>query len=248
MNCKNCDAPLSDKFCANCGQKADIHRITFKHFLHEFFHAFTHTDKGILLLMKALITRPGHVAKEYLDGKRKKYFNPLSFLVILSSAYAYISYKSGYFEALTRTNQRQSRPTGIPFYRETMEVMVNNGKVVALFLMPVLMSLFSWMFFRKGRNNLAENLVLNSFMMGQIYIITIVIFIPWYVFFPEQLALNNMMFHPLMWIYMSVAYIQFFNGNKFLTTIKSLIIVFLFMIFFWLCIWGYVAVKHMILG
>src|SRR6187402_2064747 len=101
MNCKNCDSPLTSNFCANCGQKADVHRITFGHFLHEFFHAFTHTDKGILLLMKALIARPGKVAHEYLEGKRKKYFNPLSFLVILSSIYAYVSHKTGYFEALT---------------------------------------------------------------------------------------------------------------------------------------------------
>src|SRR5688572_10457773 len=112
MNCKNCDSPLDGNFCANCGQKSEIHRVTFKHFLHEFFHAFTHTDKGILLLMKELITRPGYVAQEYLDGKRKKYFNPLTFLIILSSLYVFFGQKSGYFGALSMSSGNPYRGPG----------------------------------------------------------------------------------------------------------------------------------------
>src|SRR5688500_16468941 len=122
MNCKNCDVLLEGNFCRQCGQKADTNRITFKHFLHEFFHAFTHSDKGILLLMKDLITRPGLVAREYLDGKRKKYFNPLSFLVIISSLYAYIGHVTGYLDALTGAN-RKGNTRGGEVWREVMEVI-----------------------------------------------------------------------------------------------------------------------------
>jgi hypothetical protein len=246
INCKNCNALLSGNFCSNCGQKTDTHRITFGHFLHEFFHAFTHTDKGILLLMKALVIRPGYVAKEYLDGKRKKYFNPLTFLVILSSAYAYVSYKTGYFEALTGFN----RPTsgGSEEFKETMQLMLENGKIINLFLMPVIISFLSWIFFRKQKSNLAENFVLNSFVLGQIYIIMIVIFIPGFLLFPETIRVNNNIFHGLMLAYMSLAYYQFFRNNIFVTVLKSILIIVLFVTLFWLSIWGYVAVKHLILG
>jgi hypothetical protein len=98
--CKNCGSTLTGKFCQNCGQKADIHRITFKHLLHEFFHALTHADKGFLFLVKEMTTRPGYVVQEYLDGKRKKYFNPLSFLVIAAAIWAILVLKSGYFESM----------------------------------------------------------------------------------------------------------------------------------------------------
>ena len=101
MVCKNCEASFEGKFCSNCSQTADIHRVTLKHFFHELFHAMTHTDKGILLLAKALLTRPGHVAREYLDGKRKKYFNPLSFLVITAAISAFAIYQTGYFKAMS---------------------------------------------------------------------------------------------------------------------------------------------------
>jgi hypothetical protein len=246
-NCKNCDAPLNGKFCSNCGQTVDIHRVTFGHFLHDFFHAFTHADKGILLLMKELIRKPGLVAKEYLEGKRKKYFNPLSFLVILSSIYAYASHTSGYFEALTHFEQQQIRPNRMPYYAESMEFMLNNGKFLALILMPLLMSFFSWLFFRKEKYNFAENLVLNAFVMGQIYIVMVVIFIPCFVLFPGfPVQLNNNIFHLLMIAYMIVAYQQFFGNKVIFTVLKSISITLLFMTFFWLSIWGYVVIKHVI--
>ncbi len=246
MNCKNCDTPLDGNFCTQCGQKADIHRITFKHFLHEFFHAFTHTDKGILLLMKELVARPGYVAREYLDGKRKKYFNPLSFLVIVSSLYAYISIKTGYYEALTKLSQPPSGRGGA-IYQETMNVMLNNGKFISLFLTPLLISFFSWLFFIRSKNNMTENLVLNSFLLGQIYIVMIVVFIPCYFLFPGiPVAVNNMVFHLLMLVYMTVAYRQFFRNNIFLCALKSILIIILFIIFYWLCIFGFVILKHVI--
>ena len=242
--CKNCGATLSGNFCANCGQTSEIHRVTFGHFAHEFFHAFTHTDKGILLLMKELITRPGYVAKEYLDGKRKKYFNPLTFLIILSSVFALASHYSGYYEALSFKSPEKMHP----LHKETLELMYASGKVINLFLMPVLISFFSWIFFRKQKNNLAENLVLSSFVMGQIYIIMIVIFIPGHLLFPGTTQLNNNVFHILMLVYMTIAYHQFFKNNIFLSALKSVLITLLFIVFFWLSLIAFVILRHMVLG
>src|SRR5688572_33456539 len=49
---------------------------------HDFMHALTHADHSILALVRDLAYRPGHVAREYVEGRRKKYFGPLAFLVI----------------------------------------------------------------------------------------------------------------------------------------------------------------------
>lgn len=32
-NCLNCDNIISEKFCTNCGQNTNTHRIMFKHFI-----------------------------------------------------------------------------------------------------------------------------------------------------------------------------------------------------------------------
>src|SRR5689334_17205611 len=145
MVCKNCEGSFEGKFCSNCGQKADIHRITLKHLFHELFHAITHADKGILLLAKDLLTRPGYVAREYLDGKRKKYFNPLSFMVITAAVSAFVIHETGYFEAMSGPPTGGQGGQGAPrmsefwlgFFKllfQAMAISMKNQKMLEVFL------------------------------------------------------------------------------------------------------------------
>lgn len=72
----NCSEPVSKKFCPNCGQKTDTHRITFKHFiLHDILHGVWHFERGILFTLKEAIIRPGNAALDYISGKRVRYYN-----------------------------------------------------------------------------------------------------------------------------------------------------------------------------
>ena len=52
--CKNCSNNFKGDFCNQCGQKYNVSGFTFKHFFEEAFPAFTHADKGVLVLVKAL--------------------------------------------------------------------------------------------------------------------------------------------------------------------------------------------------
>src|SRR5688572_10665036 len=96
--CKNCDTPFEGKFCSACSQRADTHRFTLWHFAHAFFHALTHTDKGILFLIKELLYKPGIVAREYNEGKRKKYFSPITFLLIVMAIEIFASQKTKFYD------------------------------------------------------------------------------------------------------------------------------------------------------
>lgn len=246
MNCKNCEIALDGKFCANCGQKADIHRLTFLHVAHEFFHAFTHADKGFLLLAKRLITKPGVVAREYVAGKRKQYFNPLSFIVITSAAHAYISLKTGYFVALSQTGEGGANKRMPLIWKEVFEISNNNGKLLSLIVGVPLLAFFSWLFFRRSKYAFPETFVLNAFIMGEGHIIRTMIFIPLFLLFPQHVQLNLWVFESLLLIYLIVAYKQFFGQNIFLTVLKSTFTMVLFMIFYWICILAYVYVKHLV--
>ncbi|MEO7523843.1 MAG: DUF3667 domain-containing protein [Ferruginibacter sp.] len=91
QNCKNCDTNLQGKFCKNCGQKANIHPLTFRHIFHEVFHAFTHADKSFLVMLKKMITGPGNVAYEYIvEGKRQRYYNPFTFFLLVTAINAFV--------------------------------------------------------------------------------------------------------------------------------------------------------------
>jgi hypothetical protein len=263
MTCKNCDHTFEGKFCSNCGQSADTHKVTLKHFFHEFFHAFTHADKGIILLAKDLITRPGHVAREYLDGKRKKYFNPLSFLVLTTAMYAFATYQSGYFKSLIRTDERKAAVQSAPAKERPSPEMIavfkamgkgnqivesNNGKVLALVLLWPLLALFTWLFSLRSKRNFAEILVLSAFIMGELYIIMCFIFIPAYLIAPSTAAINNAIFQGVSVVFMFIAFHQFFKSHIVWTIVKTLLVKVLYVTFFWMLIVLFVLVRDTLIA
>ncbi|MCU0361183.1 MAG: DUF3667 domain-containing protein [Bacteroidia bacterium] len=83
VTCKNCENQFTGHFCNNCGQKANLHRIDLKHLLHEFFHATTHLDKGLLYTAKKMLLEPGKTIRDYLNGKRVRHSNPFLMLLII---------------------------------------------------------------------------------------------------------------------------------------------------------------------
>lgn len=243
--CKNCGATATGNFCEQCGQKTDIHKITFSHLLHEFFHALTHADKGFLFLIKELIFRPGHVAAEYLDGKRKKYFNPLSFLVIASAIWALVVSKTGYFESIGSGMKRdnQGMPEELAFYfSESTKIIVAYGKVISLIITVPLLSFLTWIFFRKGKHSFAENLVLQALLVGESHLALALIFVPLFLIFGNA-SINNDVFQFIFFAYQAVAYRQLFRNHVAWTILKTIAIFLLFIVLFWLPIFGFVFLK-----
>jgi hypothetical protein len=63
--------------------KTDLHRISMHEVVHDGVHYFTHADKGLPQLVRDLVLKGGVVAREFVNGKRKKYFSPLNFFCSL---------------------------------------------------------------------------------------------------------------------------------------------------------------------
>src|SRR5690349_14020826 len=104
-NCKNCGVAFQGKFCPNCAQRSDTHRFTLKHLFHESLHALTHTDKGMLLLIKEMFLKPGKVAREFVAGKRKTYFNPITFLLITTALSIFLSKTTHFYDEFLTSAQ-----------------------------------------------------------------------------------------------------------------------------------------------
>ncbi len=85
--CANCDAPLTGPYCAQCGERQlDPHHLSFKHFVHDAIHEFTHLDGPVGTTLRLLFTRPGALAEAYLAGKRTTLIRPLRLYLIVSLA------------------------------------------------------------------------------------------------------------------------------------------------------------------
>ncbi|MBK9765299.1 MAG: DUF3667 domain-containing protein [Flavobacteriales bacterium] len=157
--CKNCAAELTDAFCATCGQRADTRRISWKWLGEEFLSSVFVLERGILFTLKELFTRPGYMMREYLDGKRKAHFKPLSFVLVMAAVYSIL------FRLMPPDFAMLDAPT-----KKIMEQMnVFMGQYYALVelgLVP-LFAACTWLFLRKYGNNFAEHLVIQSFLSGQ---------------------------------------------------------------------------------
>ena len=220
--CKNCGIKFKGNFCNNCGLKSDIHRITLKHIFHEFFHGFVHLDKGILFLIKEMCIRPGVVARDYIEGKRNKYFNPFQFLILGVAAITFVTIKldlgfgaASNIHVTSDSAEELSRVTG-----SFTKYFYNYFNILQFLSIPLL-SIFSYVFFRKSGYNYAENLVLNTFLFGQRCLVYL-LFTPLFYIFRHD-SDNIARYYMLVWqVYFIWGYIQFFRpGKKFFGVIKA---------------------------
>lgn len=115
IKCKNCSFSFEGNYCNNCGQTAKTERISFKFLWEDVQHGILHYDKGIVYTAKQLFLKPGHVIKDYINGKRVGHFRPLSLVIVLSSIYVLIFH-------LTKVNVIEtSNNLGITLYQKLIE-------------------------------------------------------------------------------------------------------------------------------
>lgn len=176
-NCKNCGAELAQhyKFCPVCSQKTSTTQLNMHDIWHDLVHAFTHTDKGFLHLVKSLLLQPGIVAKEYTEGKRKKYMNPFSFLVIVVGIASIILVWSG-FASFSSGNARAN------VISDFFDKHIN---LIIFFNVPVL-AFFNWIIFKKSEKTYAENLILAAYTSGERSVIFTLIICPLWMLIQQQ--------------------------------------------------------------
>ena len=170
MNCKNCNHILDGKFCSQCGQNSKVKRINFSNFLQEFTESVFQVDKGFFYTLKELFLRPGESINEYLNGKRKKHFKPIAYLLTLSTIYFLITQMTsqntwiddaitGFMNGALDTDSEAEIPKMAKWFAK-------NYAYTTLLLLPVF-SLASYLSFLKFGKNFLEHLIINSFITGQ---------------------------------------------------------------------------------
>lgn len=81
--CENCHTALQGHYCHVCGQSAHDPTRHLGHAIEEVFESFWHLDGRIFRTLRDLPV-PGRIARNYLDGKRVTYVQPLRLFVILT--------------------------------------------------------------------------------------------------------------------------------------------------------------------
>jgi hypothetical protein len=90
ITCLNCGYTFKGEYCSHCGQKAEQERFTPSVVVAEMLHFFTHFEKGFLHTVWSFIAKPGRASLNFLNGKRKQYQSPVSYLFICTGLYILI--------------------------------------------------------------------------------------------------------------------------------------------------------------
>lgn len=182
--CLDCGTPLTDRFCAHCGQPANTHRITLKHLLlHDLPHSVWHVDKGLVYTFYQMITRPGLTIRGYLAGQRTRQFRPVSYLLLLVGLSALVM---SAFQLDLHQAMLAGQPTaaGAPpqalmsvVMERYLSITVKHPYLMQLVLMP-LNSLVAWWLLRRAGYNYAEVLLAGCFIGGTLTVLNLAIMLP----------------------------------------------------------------------
>ena len=169
--CPNCDHPIANEtYCPNCGQRTQLPRITFKETLADFFSSSFSLEGPFLRTVAMLFRNPDQGFRDFLQGKRKRYYKPVPFFIVNTVIYLLLQSLVGY-DPLANTNitltvhdePRLIDQTGI-----AARFMVTYINHILLFLV-LSIGLMSKLFFGK-RYHLAE-FVAVSFYVTAAYLL-----------------------------------------------------------------------------
>lgn len=86
LECLNCGQPLlrNENFCSYCGQKNITNKLSLSRFFNSLFEGFLSYDSRFWNTFLLLLTKPGKVSKDYVEGKRVRFVNPFQLYLNVS--------------------------------------------------------------------------------------------------------------------------------------------------------------------
>lgn len=176
MECKNCNDSLRTdySFCPACGAKVIRNRLTVKNLWYDFTERFFNLDNTFIITFKHLFTKPEAVIGGYINGVRKRYMNPISYLTValVFSGLAFLVLRKFYGINLMAT---ESISSGLA---SKIEKIYDYQTLLAYISLPIY-AIITWLIFiDKNRFNISEHFIINFYIVAQYSILQFFILIP----------------------------------------------------------------------
>ncbi|SNR16938.1 DUF3667 domain-containing protein [Tenacibaculum jejuense] len=215
MICISCGHDHNEKFCPNCGEKRDVQKITFQSLLKTSIHGMIEMDKGFLLNVKELFLSPKTIIEEYIQGRRKGIFNPLSYLIIITTAFIILeTYLKGNGGIKVSPLIEQNHLYSLSY---------KTGAFIRKYLKFFwVLCIFPYAFFNRlflKKYNFWEHLAIAAFSFGQASLIGLITFI----LFRITLLLNPFVYLTLFLLNYSIFYDKKNKTESILLLITSML-------------------------
>jgi hypothetical protein len=154
----------------NNGHDFSSDRISLFNLISDVPHAIFHVDRGILFNLRQLFIRPAAGIQEYLDGHRKRYFHPASYLVI-ALLVNYLVVKLTNLHFYDEQELKTMTPLAAQAIRDydAMQWWFLEHTYIYILLAISVSTLFLYFIFRLARKqfNIAETAVVVLFTIAQ---------------------------------------------------------------------------------
>ncbi len=90
--CLNCGTRLRGQYCGKCGQRSRNRLISIWQLLREAFGDLLELDSRLWRTLVPLLTRPGQLTRDYLEGRRARYMPPFRTYLVLSVIFFVVAF------------------------------------------------------------------------------------------------------------------------------------------------------------
>ncbi len=229
-HCRNCAVALTEghPFCAHCGQKVIVDRLSVRESLLDFWFTMV---RPVFVLVRALLVRPGYVARDYVEGKRKRFLGPYAFLFLIvglaSATYVLSGFKVLHGkEIVLGTASPNTETLNALAVAAAGDFFQRHVNIVILLDTPLLAA-YSRLLFRKFGISFAEHLVLASYTSGMRSLFATIIVIPGSLIILRLTGTDSIYFEAaglLLWFaYFTFAMVQFSRDHRMLSGLKGVL-------------------------
>ena len=90
--CSNCSKPLPGQadFCPSCGQSIKVITRPWREVIGELLTEMLDFDGRMLLSLRYLVTRPGFLSYEYINGRRLSFTSPVRMYLVISLVFFFV--------------------------------------------------------------------------------------------------------------------------------------------------------------
>lgn len=171
QTCKNCQHEVTANYCAHCGQKTSVEALTTVKLIKDFSDNVFQINHGLFYSIKEMTLHPGQSIANYLDGKRKQYFQPIAYAFTLATLYFLLTkvighstfvdhFTEGYLLAVDDINSTLSE-ANLNF----MTWLASNYAYTTLLVVP-LFAFASYIAFINEKRGFLEHVVLHLYITG----------------------------------------------------------------------------------
>ena len=197
--CLNCHNKYEGNYCPHCGQSAATQRFTAKSALSQTLDVWGMGNRSLPRTVWHLVTRPGQMIGDYLDGKRMPYFPPVKMLFVLCIFFALMLRLSDWIHQVPALPDSTTVIDKSLLDEADKEYVFNFGlgnmsfsevsttitsslqwfkqqKAISLIVAHIFFTFFTWLVFRRAplrpQSTLAENFFVQVLVSGQMVVLS----------------------------------------------------------------------------